>query len=371
MMETARISTWQFFILALGYLLGTSFFFRIGGLISIAKQDAWMIPLWSGIAGVLLVLIWIKLANYYPGNTIIQICIQVAGKGFGGFIALLYIGYFVHLSALITRNLGDFMKINLMPRTPIVVFHVMFLLVICYAVTKGVETISRSTEFLFPLVTVTFLLIFFIALSEWNWDRFQGMFHMNIWTTMKETRSLIGFPFMEAFVLMMLFPYVKSKNRIKVSFILANVVTALLLSLGVFFTIGVLGVTRASHETYSLFVIVQEMHIGTFFEHLESTIALILLIVIFIKLSISYYCAVSGLCQLFQVNNRSWLSISLILLVSGLSLGFDNILENIVFNREYYFEYMLLFAVIFPLLFLFLTWMKKGKEKRKVVGSQA
>ncbi|SFX55240.1 spore germination protein KB [Thermoactinomyces sp. DSM 45891] len=367
-METARISTWQFFILALGYLLGTSFLFRIGGLISIAKQDAWIIPLWAGVAGVLLSLIWIKLANYYPGNSIIQICIQVAGKRLGGFIALLYIGYFIHLSSLITRNLGDFMKINLMPRTPITVFHVMFLLIICYAVIKGIETISRSTEFLFPLVTVTFLFIFFIALYEWNWDRFQGMFRMNIWTTMKETRSLFGFPFMESFLLVMLFPYVRS--RIKVSFILANVVTALLLSVGVFFTIGVLGVTRASHETYSLFVIVQEMHIGTFFEHLESTIALILLIVVFIKLSITYYCAVSGLCQLFQVNNRSWIAISLVLFISGLSLGFDNILENIVFNREYYFEYMLLFAAIFPLLFLFLTWMKKSREKRKVVGSQ-
>ncbi|TCP67096.1 GerAB/ArcD/ProY family transporter [Baia soyae] len=365
-METARISPWQFFILALGYLLGTSFFFRLGGIISISRQDAWMTPLWTGAVGILLSLIWIKLTTYYPGNSIIQICVQVAGKGIGGLIALLYIGYFVHLSALITRNLGDFMKINLMPRTPITVFHVMFLLIICYAVTKGVETISRSTEFLFPIVTVAFLFIFFIALSEWNWDRFQGMFQTNIWSTLHKNRSVIAFPFLESFALVMLFPYVKSK--IKRSFILANIITALFLSVGVFFTIGVLGVTRATHETYSLFVIVQEIHLGTFFEHMESTIALILLIVIFIKLSIAYYCAVAGLCQLFHVNNRSWLAISLILLVSGLSLGFNNILENMTFNRQYYFEYIFLFAVLLPLLLLCLTWIKQGKEKRKAVG---
>lgn len=362
-MEKAQISAWQFFVLTLGYLLGTSFFFRLGGLIEAAKQDAWITPLWAGAAGVLLSLIWVKLASYFPGRTLIQICTQVAGKAIGGLIALLYIGYFVHLSSLIIRNLGDFMKQTLMPHTPITVFHVMFLLLVCYAAIKGVETIARSTELLFPLVTLTFLIIFFLALSEWNWARFQGVFRMNVMSTMIETRSLLGFPFMEAFVFMMLFPFVKSK--IKMTFILATVITALALSAGIFFMIGVLGVSRASHETYPLFLIVQEIYIGTFFEHLESTLALILLVVIFIKLSVTYYCAVSGLCQLFRVNNRTWIALSLILLISGLSLGFDNVLENITFNKKYYFEYMLLFSVVFPLLLLFLTWINQIKGKHK------
>lgn len=367
MMEKGQISAGQFFILIFGYLLGTSFFFRPGGLIALAKQDAWIVPLWAGAAGVLMTLIWIKLANHYPGLTIIQICTKAAGKGIGGLIALLYIGYFVHLSALIIRNLGDFMKVTLMPRTPITVFHVMFLLIICYAVIKGVETIARATQLLLPLVTLTFLFIFVVALYEWNWDRFQGMFRMNVWTTMKETRSLLAFPYMDSVVFMMLFPYVRSK--IKVSFILGVVVATLLLSLIVFFTIGVLGVTRASHETYSLFLIVSEIHIGTFFENLESTIALILLVAIFIKLSVAYYGAVLGLCQLFRVNDRSWLAISLILLISGLALGFDNVLENMEFSNNYYFEYMLLYAIIFPSLLIFLTWMKQSKGKQKAGSS--
>ncbi|GFZ82745.1 hypothetical protein GCM10008018_30750 [Paenibacillus marchantiophytorum] len=63
---------------------------------------------------------------------------------------------------------------------------------------------------------------------------------------------------------------------------------------------------RASHDLYPMFVIVQEIHIGTFFEHLESTIALILLVSIFIKLSITYHSAVMGLCQLFRLNDRKY-----------------------------------------------------------------
>ncbi|MNI32732.1 Spore germination protein B2 [compost metagenome] len=362
-MEKGQISAWQFFVLIFGYLLGTSFFFRPGGLIAAAKQDAWMIPLWAGAAGILICLIWIKLSTYYPGLTIIQICTQAAGKGIGGLIALLYIWYFVHLSSLVTRNLGDFMKQTLFPRTPITVFHVMFLLIICYAVIKGIETIARTTELMFPLVSLTFVFIFFFALTEWNWDRFQGMFRMNVWKTMKDTRSILGFPYMEALVFMMVFPYVRSK--IKISFILGIIAATLLLSATIFFTIGVLGVTRASHDTYPLFVIVQEIRIGTFFEHLESTMALILLVAIFIKLSVVYYSAVLGLCQLFGVTNRTWLAISLILLISGLALGYDNVVENIAFGKKYDFEYTLIYAIIFPLLLLFITWMKQLKGKQK------
>jgi len=362
-MEKAQISAWQFFVLLFGYLVGTSFFFRPSGLILMAKQDAWMVPLWAGAASVLMSLVWIKLAERYPGSSLIQICTKAAGKGIGRTIALLYIWYFVHLSAFVVRNLGDFMKQTMMPHTPLTVFHVMFLLIICYASVKGIETISRATELLIPIVTLTFLFIFFFALTEWNWTRFQGMFRMDVWKTVKETRTLLGFPFLESVAFLMLLPYVRSKR--KFSFIMATIVTTLLLSGLVFFTIGVLGVTRASHETYSLFVIVQEIHIGTFFEHLESTTALILLVAIFIKLSVTYYCAIEGIGQLFQVRDRSWLAVSLILPVSGLALGFDNVLENIMFNRRYYFEYALFFGIIFPSLLLLLSWIKQGRGKQK------
>ena len=66
-MEKAQISAWQFFLLIFGYLVGTSSFFHPGGLIVVAKQDAWKsVPLWAGASGIVMFLIWIKLASYYP-----------------------------------------------------------------------------------------------------------------------------------------------------------------------------------------------------------------------------------------------------------------------------------------------------------------
>ncbi|MFC3746889.1 endospore germination permease [Paenibacillus sp. GCM10012306] len=362
-MEKSRLTVWQFFVLTLSFLIGTSFFFIPGGLIAVAKQDAWIVPLWAGTAGILAALIWLHLSKLHSGLSIVQICIQVVGKPIGSLLALLYIFYFIQLAAFITRNLGDFMKQTLMPLTPLTVFHVMFLFIIGYAVFKGIETIARSSELLFLIMVVTFIFVVCLALLEWDWGRFQGIFRMDVWKTMKETSSIFGFPFLEGLIFLMLFPFVQS-NKVKSSFILAYAFATILLSLSTFLTIGVLGVTRASHDTYPFFVIVQEIHIGNFFEHLESTMALILLLAIFIKLSIAYYCSVLGICQLFEIKNRFWVTLALILLISGLAMGYDNVVENIEFSKKYDFEYTLLFSVILPCLLLLVTWIRRIRKKR-------
>lgn len=362
-MENSKMTVWQFFVLTLFFLAGTSFFFIPGGLIAVAKQDAWIIPFWAGAAGIIAALIWLKLSRQHPGMSIIHICMKVAGKPIGGLLALLYITYFIQLSVFITRNVGDFMKQTLMPITPLTVFHVMFLVITAYAVIKGIETIARSSELLFIIVALTFVLIFCMALTQWDWNHFQGSFRMNVWKSIRETRYIFGFPFLESLVFLMLFPFVQSK--LKRSFIWAIVMATVLISLTTFFTIGVLGVTRASHDTYPLFVIAQEVHVGTFFEHLESTIALILLAAIFIKLSIAYYCSVLGLCQLFRISNRFWVTIALILLISGLALGYDNVVENIEFSQRYDFEYTLLYSIFIPCLLLLVSWIRKGRGKRR------
>ncbi len=94
-MEKVRVSSWQFYLLSFMYVLGTTFFLRPGGLIAIAKQDAWMVWIWTGAAGIGLVYLWIKLAEQYPQMTLVEICTAAAGKWVGGAIALLYI-FFVH-----------------------------------------------------------------------------------------------------------------------------------------------------------------------------------------------------------------------------------------------------------------------------------
>ncbi|MBP1994689.1 GerAB/ArcD/ProY family transporter [Paenibacillus eucommiae] len=357
-MENARISGWQFFLLSLNFMVGTAFFVRPGSIIAASKQDGWIIPLIAGIVAVLIACLWLTLASRNPGLSIVQICTKVAGKYFGGLFALLYIWFFIQIASWVTRNLGDFMKTILMPRTPISVFHLMFLIVVCYAVIKGLETIARTIEFLTPLVVLIVVVIYLFTLSEWKWERFEPMFQLSAWQLMKDSLPVIGFPYMESVMLMMIVPYVKS--RVKTGLLLGIVVAALLISGIVLVTIGVLGVTRTSHFVYPLYIIVQELQIAEFIEHVESTIVIVWLIWIFIKLCISYHCAVTGICQLFRVSERTWIAIPLVLLISGIAiLTHENVVENIAWDTRFIFQYSSLYGIVLPVLLLFLTWIRR------------
>ncbi|GAA3410039.1 endospore germination permease [Paenibacillus hodogayensis] len=361
MREQVRISSWQFYLLSFVYTMGTTFFLRPGALIAIAKQDAWIVWTWTGAAGIGMVYLWVKLAEQYPQMTWIEICTAAAGKWLGGAIALLYIGFFIQLSSWVVRNLGDFMTTTLMPRTPISVFHIMLLLVVCYAAIKGPETIARTNEILTPVIMLTFLVICFLMIPEWDTERLQPAFRLNVWKTVRETRNIIAFPFIEVITLMMLFPYVRKGG--KKALFWGVLIGALFLCALTLFMVGVLGVTRASHGTSPLFLIVQEIRIGSFIEHLEASVTVVLLVAIFIKLSTTFYAAVFGLCQLLGLKDRTWVAVPLILIVSSLALGSENIVENISWDTRYVFEYELLYGLLFPLLFLVLARFRKRRVR--------
>ena len=109
-MEKVRISGWQFFLLEFNFTVGTAIFLSLGGLIVAAQQDAWLIPLWTGSAAVLIACLWLMLARGNTGLSIVQLCTKVAGNKIGGLFALLYISFFIETASWVTRNLGDFMK---------------------------------------------------------------------------------------------------------------------------------------------------------------------------------------------------------------------------------------------------------------------
>lgn len=357
-MENVRISGWQFFLLAFNFTIGSAIFLSPGGLIIAAQQDAWIVPLWTGSAAILIACLWLMLARGNPGLSIVQICTKVAGNKIGGVFALLYISFFIEIAGWVTRDLGDFMKTVLMPRTPLSMFHLMFLAVVCYATIKGIESIARVNEFLTPILVLLLILICLFSLAEWKWERFEPMFTLNLTKTIRETRSFMGFPYLESVCLMMIIPYVKRKVR---SGLLLGIALATVLLSGIIFVIiGVLGVARASHFIYPLFIIVQEMRIAEFVERVETTIVIIWLVWIFVMLCISYYSIVAGICQLFRLKDRTWVAIPLILLISGFAITFsDNIVQGLTWGEKYTFEYASLFGILLPLLLLFLTWIQK------------
>jgi spore germination protein KB len=362
-MENGRLSGWQMFTLTFGFTVSTQFILLTGQLIADAKQYGWLVIVWSCLYGLALAPLWLYLSKHYPGLSIVQISVQVLGKWAGGLIATLYILCFIQTAAWTTRILGDFMHINLMPRTPVSVFNLMALFVCAYAVSKGIESIAMINELVVPFVFAAFWIPFLIMIREWDWQNFNIPYDLDLWSTIVHTRYSLAFPFMEMVSLMMIFPFVQRK--LKTSFITGIALGGMILFIYTFCTIGILGINRESHLIYPIYVIFREMQFSGFIEHLEAIISINILLLVCLKLSVLFYCAVLGVCQLFKVKRRATVAYPMIWVISAYSLLFANVIENISWFKKYLFSYYSLYAIVFPLLLIIGTWLLQRKQVYK------
>jgi spore germination protein (amino acid permease) len=361
-MNSRMISRWQFFLLTINYILGTLFFVLIQALIRQGGQDAWLMPWWAGTAGILFALIWIFLYRCHPGKSLVQISRATLGRVFGTVIATLYFLYFCILAGWVLRNLSDFMNGTIMPETPKSVFHFMFLLVACYTVANGVETIARLNQVLTPFLFFPFWFVMLLASVNWDWSRFQPAFLTENWENIIGFYSFLGFPYMETIVLMMLFPLVnKSAGR---SFVMGIVTATLSLSLILFMIIGLLGIERASRLTFPIYSVVQEISIGEVMMNIHSVISVILLILIFIKLLVLVYAAYASLNQMFLPATKWPFLIAITMIMTAMAGSiYENPIQNREWNEKYTFVYGSFFALFIPCLLLVITWVKNIVRK--------
>ncbi|WP_219835751.1 GerAB/ArcD/ProY family transporter [Paenibacillus sp. R14(2021)] len=167
---------------------------------------------------------------------------------------------------------------------------------------------------------------------------------------------------METISLLMILPY--AGNKAKKGFIIGIAAAGLMFAISIFFTIGILGVYRSAHLTYPIYVIFREMQLSKFIQHVEAVLSINMLLLVFLKLSILFYCAVLGICQLFQIKNRTCIAYPTIWLISAYSLLFKNITENVEWVQNYLFPYYTLYGVILPAVLVGVNWIRAARERQ-------
>lgn len=365
-MEQVQISGRQLFMLTFLFIVGTAFILQPGPFIAVAKQDAWLIPLWGAVWGISIASLWLYLMRLHPGLSIVQICRSVAGKAMGIVLALLFIWYFLYVSIWIARDVS-YVQLTLMPRTPLTVFHIMFLLIAYYAVIKGFEGIARMGELIMPLFLLFIIIVFLPMLNEWDWEQFQPAMNLDVWKTMTSTNSFFAFPFLEIVCFTMILPYIKTKSNIP--FLAGIGFGSLFLSILIFFIIGIMGVSRASHLLIPIYILATEVEISFFIENIEVVLFIVYLSALYIQLSVLYYCIVAGLCQLLELKNRAVIGMPFILIISALAITYaENIVKDMEWTNKYSLIHSSLFGIFLPILLILLSWMKAHKRKNREVS---
>lgn len=362
-MEKAKISSYQLFVLVLLFELGSALLLPLA---MDAKQDAWIAVLLGMIGGMLLFIIFFRLYQYYPDKLPTMYAQIIVGKPIGKILAFLYILYFAYLSARVLRDFGVMLVTFAYPETPLFIVNSLLIIVVVYAVRKGIEVLGRTGELLFSIMYVLAVTGFVLVVVSGLIDvsNLKPVLGGGITPVLKAAfTQVLYFPFGETIVFAMIFPYLNHSSKAKIAGLCAIGLSGINLALVMLMNISVLGVNLTSRAPFPLLATIQMIQVAEFIERLDIFFMLALIIGGFFKIGIFFYAVVTGVANLFSIDSHTRLCYPMALVVLLLSITMaSSFAEHL--HEGYKFVPLFLhlpFQVIIPVTLLVIAMIRRRR----------
>lgn len=358
MIEKGRISALQLAILMNPTIIATAILLVPAITGKFAKQDMWLSPIWASSTGFLSVLIVHLLNKHYLKETVIQFSEKILGRIPGKLVGLVFLLFYLHISAIILREYGEFVVGIFLHYTPILIVIGSMTFVCSFAVRGGLEVIARSAQIFVPLIVILFLVIVILLIPDLK--------PSNIFPIMEEgvIPSLMGAVvpsswFSEFFLISFLFPYLKDREKgVKWGIISVFSVLVILVITNIFSLFLFGGITPSF--TYPVMNAARYANIADFLQHLESIVMAIWVAGTFVKNSVFYYALVLGTAQWLKLADYRSLVLPVGLLLTVVSIWSAPNLEELAHylstTLPFYFISVQMFI---PIFLLFILVMRK------------
>ncbi len=367
MKDKGKISPAQLRILMVIAILGTIVLFLPTLVAAAAKQDGWLsiiAGVAGGYAGAVVVL---ALGKRFPNQSIIEYSEVILGKFLGKTVSLILILYLILLNLIIIREFGEFLVLAIMPSTPITVFIVVILLLAVYASAGGLEVIARTNEIFFTPTIAVILLIFALAVKDFDPGNFLPVLENGPVPVLKGAMPSLAF-FGEIFLITFLYPKVNNPGQIpKVTYQALAIVGGIMV-LDMIAVLAVFNPEKAARLVLPSLTIAKNIRVAQFIEHLEALVVFIWISGVFIKITIFLYVTALATNQWLGLNRQRLLNWPLAAILAPLAVYFfPNSLALAKFIEKASFPYLYSFEIGIPLLLLIVAAMR---GKREVTGHE-
>ncbi|WP_338450117.1 endospore germination permease [Niallia oryzisoli] len=363
MLEKGKINAGEFHILVIVYTIGSSILVSPSLLASIAEQDAWIASILAIIISLSFIFVYNHLASLYPEMTFIEYNEKILGKWVGKITSLQYIYFFFYLSSELLREIGDFFTTQILVETPLQIVMIMFVVVSLLGVRLGLEVICRTAVIFFPWTIGLIFLLFLFLIPEIKIENIQPMLGEGLKPTLKGAYHILGLPYLELAIFLMIKPYITDKEKTKKAFYLGFITGGLILSSIAALSIFVLDPATTARQAYPSYILGKKISIGDFLERIEVIVAIIWFFTIYFKLTISFYGISLGLAQVLELKDYKILLFPLAFLIISFAI-FTH--PNIVHFRQFVLKawtpYSLTVCLFLPLLLLVIGKIKKNKR---------
>ncbi len=361
MLEQGKISIRQATLLMVLTILATAILFLPSIATEQAGQDAWISAIIATVNGIIISLLVVTLMRRFPNQTIVEYSEDILGKFLGKIVGLGYFWFFLHTNAIIIREFGDFMIAAFMPKTPLVVFNSMIIILAVLVVRSGLEPLGRLNEWIFILYISILLTITVFLLPVMEVENLLPILEGGILPPLKGALTPTSW-FGEIIILSMIFPFLTQPHRGYRVAIGAHLIVGAFLLIGVAQAVSIFGPVLVSAVKFPIMQTVRLISLGGFFDRVEVLVMVVWIAGVFVKVSVFHYATVLSAAQLFGLSDYRPLVIPLGILAVILSIHlFQNVSDLIEFLSVTFSVYALsTFEVGVPALLL-LVALARGK----------
>lgn len=340
----------------------TSFFTPIG------KKSSWIAIIVSYLVFSVFLIPMIVLIKKFPNKNLFEINNIVLGKVLGKIVSVIQLLFFLTLSSFNTRDVGVFLQQTVMTRTPIFVTTFFLMFLCAWATRKGLAIVTRYASFFF--IFSFFILIFSMVLSVnlINFSNLLPLFDIKPLHFLQTSNIALNIPLGEIVVFLMIHPDVRGidKNPAKISY-LGSFLGWLNILLVVLHDASVLG-NASELFTLPTFETLRMISIGVVLSRVEILFAIMLMILLFFKISFLVYVCTIGIANIFSIKDyRKIAFVTTALVFVGSFMLLENSTQHALFGTTVapilwtFLEFFLPFFTL--MVFIIKETFKKRKEQ--------
>lgn len=243
----------QFALIIFGSIVGVGILSLPNGVVKVAHQDGWISTLIGGIYPLYVVIIASYISKKFPRDSILILSKRYFGKIFGSIFNLIFATYFIYIASMIASYYTNLMRNYVVGfLTPFKIIAILFICII-YAVSSGVKVIGIISQISF-YITIVLLLTTIIALKDANMINILPIFGSGIGSIAKGTVKSV-FSYAGAEIILLIYPFLKEKNKMLVSSIISVAIVIFLYVWCVFITTYYLGPDIVTKNYWSLLLV--------------------------------------------------------------------------------------------------------------------
>ena len=313
------------------FLIGVTF----NSLLKVMKQNSWLTPLFSIPIGILFILCTIYIINYEQDLDINQKLDKLFNKNISSFFIIIISIIFLLSCTLNFLNLCNFIQSQFLIKTPIYMIAIIFSLTAIYVVSKGINTISRTSNILFYISIIVLIIILLNLFTNINISNFKPFFYLNINDSIKGLNTFYAFHICPIFLLTII-PKDKIKNaNFKKTIFFSYIISIITILLTLIITISTFGYKVTMLYEYPIFQILK--HVTSFGSSIEGILVMQIIFDFFICHALLVYFISSNFKYLTNTkNNNIWyiiistIIIAITLFFSRYSIYLDKFLKLII-----------------------------------------